>query len=483
MSNELDKHIGETLGRYESSVDAEALWQAVKPPKKRKPWLWLLLLAGAVVVAGGLWSWSTNNEEGRMVESSLPIVDNTALSGEKEVTVSVPEAEDKIAVPAAEETTVDRVGETGRGSVVETENATPFFPEVRKEVNSEANRIGTKEKITADNISIDNTERKGVNIEDPILAVAEKGSVIIPLNEEEENTTLLPSIQGKPLEVVTTKERSTTSTPLVEKLNFGVKSTGSENEVMEITPVATTYRRSNKSSFFAQIDVAYFGLQRELENKDSLAWDWVSDRTNTEELLEGLSADLSLGYRSEGGWQIRGGLGYTQINTLFGNTVTTQTIDSVNGLTMLIYHPDNSVDSIFGAVAYYETTNRQKQTYNSIRQWELPLLAGYNFELGRLTLLTEAGVRLRLNRSWEGTVSNRDLENGFQDLAAVDWYRTELGLSLQGGIQLAYPITSQLDILAGGSIRYNLKDFSSDASPFVERYQLLGGQLSLRYRF
>ena len=29
MSNELDKHIGETLGWYESDVDAEALWIAV----------------------------------------------------------------------------------------------------------------------------------------------------------------------------------------------------------------------------------------------------------------------------------------------------------------------------------------------------------------------------------------------------------------------------------------------------------------------
>ena len=258
---------------------------------------------------------------------------------------------------------------------------------------------------------------------------------------------------------------------------------GKNNELIMAIPATSAYRRSKNSPFFAQIDVAYFGLQRELESRDSLAGDWASDRTNSEELLEGVSADLSFGYRSQRGWQVRGGLGYTQINTLFGNTVTTQTVDSVEGLQVLIYNADNSVDSIMGQIAYYETTTRLKQTYNSIRQWELPILAGYNFELGRLTLLAEAGVRLQLDRSWEGTVLNQDLESNFQDLSTTDWYRTGLGVSLQGGLQLAYPITSKIDILAGGSVRYNLQDFSSDASPFVERYQLLGGQLGLRYRF
>lgn len=482
MSNELDKHIGETLGRYESSVDAEALWQAVKPPQRRKPWLWLLLLAGVVVVAGGLWSWSTNNEEGRMVESSLPIVDNAALSGEKKAILSAREIENKVAAPTTPQTRVDRGVETG-SSVAETENTAQFFPDVRKKEKVEANRAGTKENPVADNISAGNTERKDVKIEEPVVAVAEKDIVGTPLNEEAEITTTLSPIEGNPLEVVTTNERPATSVSLVETLTFDVKSTGSKKELTEITPAAATYLRNKRSPFFAQIDVAYFGLQRELENKDSLAWDWASDRTNSEQLLEGLSADLSFGYRSRRGWQVRGGLGYTQINTLFGNTVTTQTVDTVNGLTLLIYGPGNTVDSIFGPVAYYETTTRQKQTYNSIRQWELPLLVGHNFKLGRLTLLAEAGVRLRFNRSWEGTVSNRSMETGFQDLATTDWYRTRLGLSLQGGIQLAYPITSQLDILAGGSIRYHLQDFSSDESPFVERYQLLGGQLGLRYRF
>lgn len=483
MSNELDKHIGETLGRYESSVDADALWQAVKPPQRRKPWLWLLLLlAGMVVVAGGLWYWSVDNKEGQMVENPPAVVDNAILSGEKEATLSTPKTEDKVAAQTTQQTAVDSA-QKATTSVAETENATKRPPKVYKKEEVEANSTSTKRNTAADDIATGNAERKEVKTAESVVAISEKNTVVAPLNEEEEVTTVLSSLGTNPLEVVTTNERSISTLPVVETLTFRVKSTGSENEVMEITPAAATYGRSKNSPFFAQIDVAYFGLQRELENQDSLAWDWASDRTNSEELLEGLSADLSFGYRSQRGWQIRGGLGYTQINTLFGNTVTTQTVDSVNGLILLIYGPNNSVDSFYGAVAHYETTTRQKQTYNSIRQWELPLLAGYNFELGRLTLLAEAGVRLRLNRSWEGTVSNRSLENNLQDLATTDWYRTGLGLSLQGGIQLAYPITSQIDILAGGSVRYSLPDFSSDESPFVERYQLLGGQLSLRYRF
>ena len=55
MSNELDKHISEQLHRYESAVDAEAIWASVKPPRRRRPWLWMLLLLGVLSVAGGSW--------------------------------------------------------------------------------------------------------------------------------------------------------------------------------------------------------------------------------------------------------------------------------------------------------------------------------------------------------------------------------------------------------------------------------------------
>lgn len=481
MSNELDKHIGETLGRYESSVDAEALWQAVKPPKKRKPWLWFLLLASVITVAGGLWTWSAMKEQDQVVEDAPAMVDHTLLSTETDTVLSTLESGEEVAAIQRQQPTISDPTSTP----VETKNTKQFSPATYMTKAAEEKEITTDGITVADKLSTRYQEPKEVEIDQAIadLSIADNKMIVNSSEQSEEAAMLWSPIENPLLETDTRKERSFVLTPAIKTLVFGVEHVGKNNELIMAIPATSAYRRSKNSPFFAQIDVAYFGLQRELESKDSLAGDWASDRTNSEELLEGVSADLSFGYRSQRGWQVRGGLGYTQINTLFGNTVTTQTVDSVEGLQVLIYNADNSVDSIMGQIAYYETTTRLKQTYNSIRQWELPILAGYNFELGRLTLLAEAGVRLQLDRSWEGTVLNQDLESNFQDLSTTDWYRTGLGVSLQGGLQLAYPITSKIDILAGGSVRYNLQDFSSDASPFVERYQLLGGQLGLRYRF
>lgn len=480
MSNELDKHIGETLGRYESSVDAEALWQAVKPPKKRRPWLWLLLLAGVIAAAGGLWTWSAMNEQELVLEGDSALVDHRVLSNEKDATFTTPESEGEVAATQDQQSAVST---TPDPISIPSEKAKESSPATYITKAAEEKETTTSRNTVSDKPSTSRREPVAVEIDQPVADLSTEKTPVNSAEQSEEPAIVWSPVENPQLETETSNERSSALAPAIETLAFGVEHAGEENELTMALPSTSAYRRSKNSPFFAQIDVAYFGLQRELENKDSLAGDWASDRTNSEELLEGLSADLSFGYRGRSGWQVRGGLGYTQINTLFGNTEITQTVDSVEGLQVLIYNPDNSVDSIFGSVAYYETTTRLKQTYNSIRQWELPLLAGYNFELGRLTLLAEAGVRLRLNRSWEGTVIGSGAGNNFQDLTSKDWYRTGLGVSLQGGLQLAYPITSKIDILAGGSVRYILQDFSSDASPFIERYQLLGGQLSLRYRF
>jgi len=484
MSNELDKHIGETLGRYESSVDAEALWQAVKPPRKRKPWLWLLLLAGVIAVAGGLWSWSAMKQQDQVVEGDSPMVDHTVLSTEKDATFTIPESGEEVASTSVQESAVSEMPDamsisSGTEKVKELPPATPTNKATEeKEIAANGNTVNDKNSTTL-------TKPMKLEVNQSVVDLSKEKTTVNSSDQNEEPVVVLSSLsESRQLDTEPNTETvPVLVAPAIETLVFGPEFTEEKEELTIATPVASAYRRSKNSPFFAQIDVAYFDLQRKLENKDSLNWDWASERTNSEQLLEGLSADLSFGYRSRSGWQFRGGIGYTQLNTLFASTVTTQTVDTVQGLTMLVYNPDNSVDSIFGSVAYYETTSRQKQTYNSIRQWELPLLAGYNFELGRLSLLVEAGVRLRLNRNWEGIVFNQDLGNNFQDLSTTDWYRTGLDLGLQGGIHLAYPIRPQIDILAGGSVRYNLQDFSGDNSPFTERYQLLGGQLGLRYRF
>ncbi|WP_020537652.1 hypothetical protein [Lewinella cohaerens] len=480
MSNELDKHIGETLGRYESNVDAEALWEAVKPPKRRMPWLWFLALFGAVAIAGGLWLWSDDGSE--TVVDSQQVVSNATVANEEGNTSDETYQETANQAASGLEPQDDMLlADKVPMSVLATKNTTSSLTSVAKNTTVGDTEIQVTEEAVNTNLVVANEKpEQDTRVLGNITNEASSGNTIDEDNAEDRTAEAVTEDASV---TVSNNPVFTKAVQNIGTLAYEVSLTEGEEELPIITLGDLPSRNRKASPFFAQVDVAYLGVQRQLENKDSLGVSWVSKRVNSEEVLEGLSADVSFGYRSPDGWQVRGGLGYTQLNTLFESTAVTQTVDTVTGVTMLIYGPGNSVDSVLGPVAYYETQTRERKTYNSIRQWELPLLGGYNFELGRLTLLAEAGVRLRLQRSWEGTVLNQSLENEFQDLSTTDWYRTGLGVSLQGGLQLAYPITSQLDILAGGSVRYNLQDFSAEESPFTERYQLLGGQLGLRYRF
>jgi len=349
MSNELDKHIGETLGRYESSVDAEALWQAVKPPRKRKPWLWLLLLAGVIAVAGGLWSWSAMKQQDQVVEGDSPMVDHTVLSTEKDATFTIPESGEEVASTSVQESAVSEMPDamsisSGTEKVKELPPATPTNKATEeKEIAANGNTVNDKNSTTL-------TKPMKLEVNQSVVDLSKEKTTVNSSDQNEEPVVVLSSLsESRQLDTEPNTETvPVLVAPAIETLVFGPEFTEEKEELTIATPVASAYRRSKNSPFFAQIDVAYFDLQRKLENKDSLNWDWASERTNSEQLLEGLSADLSFGYRSRSGWQFRGGIGYTQLNTLFASTVTTQTVDTVQGLTMLVYNPENSVDSIFG---------------------------------------------------------------------------------------------------------------------------------------
>lgn len=501
MSNELDRHIGEKLGNYESAVDTDALWQAVQPPRRRRPWGWLLLL---LLIGAGTGFWLTWESDSSAEVITATAESNTSSTSRSSISTSVADEKkmssekerNNLPLSASSSLPVEEATAVDLRSTVEPENVADLSAKKAGRLENTPMTKAKEELGSAKTISL-NTEQQlenqlviesGQTSKDDLSAFpAEKLEKDVEVLEASNSSTPLPTTNPGFNKNETGGFVKPVAEPLapIAKLAFDLSYLHSLPESNHIPPVdllkgAPPGRK--KQQWFAQMDAAYLFPQRELSAgavPDSTTL--VSDRASREEVLEGISVDLSVGVRRKVGWQLRAGLGYTQINILFSNSVTTQTVDTLDGLQMLVYGPDNSVDSIFGPVPFYETTLREKQTYNSFRQWEVPVLAGYNFELGAVELLIEGGLRMQLNRSWEGEVLYG--EEGLQDLASKDWYRSGLALSLQGGLQLAYPISDKLDVLAGGSVRYSLQDFSRDTAPFKERYQLLGGQVSLRYKF
>lgn len=493
MSNELDKHISEQLHRYESAVDAEAIWATVKPPRRRRPWLWMLLLLGVLSVAGGSW-WMLNGGQQDTGEIGEQHTDSAA-SATAPGSTAMTQASTALASDDAEEQMVER------------------FPTASAETTEIMERNTGQSSSTAEFPSPQGIQKKiGANLMPEAIAkndnrIAEESSetVLDEAHFPAESTAPLAADeslgkegQGETAESATAfpddSEPSANDEVNTESLTRGTVQTVdyrlatragaiSWPESAALPAVllseASSKRRKRRGSPWAiQADGAYLLVQRELAS-DSLGG-WIDRRLATEEVLEAYSADVSLGYAFHKNWQIRAGLGYTQINTAFSLLETSSRVDTAVGLQTIIFNPDSTVDSIMGPIEIYETTQRRREIYNSFRQWELPILVNYEAAFGRMSLIAEAGARLRFSRSWEGSLLNNSDE--VVSLEDQDWYRSGLGLSFQAGLQLGYELSPQWQVRVGGTFRYSPSDFSTEAMPFQERYQLRGLQLGIRYQ-
>ena len=489
MSNELDKQISERLHHYESAVDAEAIWDAVKPPRRRRPWFWLFLFFGGIGIAGGAW-WM-------LAQSHKPnaYTETTELVSEKPVATEKNMANQTI----LNDQSTNKQQSIPKESNTEKSNLNPLSNEhlaQRKVVrrHSKGANEQTEQTLEQPKTSISSYPQQsneslideGGEMDQGIDKRLNSDIINNTLSEQQKRETIALLIPNK---AVQQQEKGTPLStislldpidqPLSTILGFlpdhAHELSDTINYHEEVIPPSR-----KRSPWSIQTDAAYLFINRELSGEDSLT-NWINQRMATESVLEALNLDFSINYAFHDNWQLRIGLGYTQINTSFAYDYTTTKTDSIEGLQMLIFNVDNTVDSIYGPIGSYETTQRQLEIYNSFRQIELPILANYETRWGDLSLILEAGARFRLNRTWEGQIIGNDGE--VVSLEDQAWYRNGLGVSLQASLQFGYALNNQLQARLGGTLRYSPTNFTNEEVGFDERYQLTGLQLGLRYHF
>jgi hypothetical protein len=488
MSNELDKHISERLRHYESAVDAEAIWDAVKPPRRRRFGFWLFLFLGGITLAGGTWwIWKQNH----VSHKNAVVIEPDESAIQKEHSSHQTYRKDKTmpnsgipsdSITYADNSSFPSQSNEGLNEYVQKDNSSNAGIKQANESLTDYKMLtqlppktsgGTLEnKYIIPKPSINHTP--GGNTIGTVDSVQQKQKGFTPSTPEEkkyeknvhqatvDSSLLTPINQSLPTLLGFIEE----SIPKVEN-----KMANNDKDLL-LPP-------KEKSLWSIQTDIAYLIIDRELDTKDS-AKIWLDNRLATESILEAWSFDAGLSYSIHKDIRLRAGLGYTQVNTVFKYDNTTIKRDSVEGLQMLVYNTDNTVDSIFGPTGRSEITRRQLETYNSFRQIELPILISYESQWKKLSIIVEAGARFRFYRSWEGQAIDR-----FGKLVSLedqDWYRNNIGVSWQGSLQLGYTVTPQLQVRIGGTIRYSPTKFSKPDRALNENYQLSGLQLGLRYQ-
>lgn len=484
MSNELDKQFSDKLQGYESLVDAEALWEAVKPATKKRPWMWLwLLFVVGLLGAGTGWYYTNQTATAALattINSDLPINNLTTTEGSN---LEYPEQNSQVNEQVDKE--IVRKEESESQSVVSGTNdlmvATPIArarPADENDNSQTATEASVNSRSIAEfaDVQVQETSTvESLNHPDE-LNETKTGAVV---NETTQRTTIVDR-----QELVPGNNRlSVTKLALIPTLEAGLLADRSNDVTLPVISDLTERSYWSKGSpWFLELNAGYYLLDRTLETShDSVYGNWLDTREQTESTLEANSFDVTLGYELSDRLELRSGIAYNQLNTAFNYAISSMAIDTVEGLQTIVYEGDTIVDSIFGPIARYTTSLQEKRTYNSFRQLEIPFLVAYNLGERKLHYQVEAGVRLLLQRRWEGNILNADDE--FLDLSQTDWYENSLSLSFQAGLKAVYDLSAQTSIVGSVNLRYYPQAFTTETAPFKEQYQLSGATIGLRHNF
>ncbi len=223
-------------------------------------------------------------------------------------------------------------------------------------------------------------------------------------------------------------------------------------------------------------------VSRELLTYDPALQEHVEQRLNSEARRLSWSAGLRLDIAVHRNLHLKTGLGYAQINELFRHTgeektVTTTTIEEteVNG--------QIEIDTVYTV----ENWQRVVETGNRYRFFDVPLILSYEAKFGRLSLSANAGTVFNIFFTQTGRIfSPEESEPTPVDIRTdgeSPFFRNFNAVSLYGGIGAYYKIADGVELMAEPHVKYMLEPLNKVSYSVEQRYQTVGINLGLRYKF
>ena len=501
--DKIEQIVNGKLGSYESSIDADALWNSIQGVGGASAtsktavvggaalvkWLGL----GAVVIGAiaiGYWYGVSQNQSDleitqRNEAASILQKDNLdkTLSNSSEATT--------ISVVAQEE------NESGEDLVKTTQILTVESTNNSKEASENLN----DGVITDPTVQITNNEL--ASEESPF---GRKSSTIPPISEEIEN-----DVSQEDPESLTAKfaskqdgmQESTSSEIASNAFSSQNRATINEdflvNEISDLEydinfdtkfelpkkVVCPTFGgSSNRGYFMPELQVIPFYANPIYTTTNEAGDEWVARRKATESNLEAFQVNLIGRYQFNSGFYLQGGVGYGQIDEkfmLFSEDIQV-TDDEVP--VIIILRPNGVSDTIRGNQQIETITTLQAETFNYHRMFELPFAIGYEYGWGtNLGLYVDMGGSVNLTTFRKGFMVIDDVDYVSFDDETRPIYRASTGFKVQGSAGLRYYMSNGLHFSAGPDIRYHTGNWIRDEHPFQQRYFDVGLRLAMGVRF
>lgn len=465
-----DDHIRQTLANHQSEVDAQAIWEAVKPHRKRRGlWLWLLwpaLLAGGAV---GWWlypSGATAPEQ--TAAAAIRRAAPQMAAGHEPAGLSPTGGAAAAPIAAGTAPILSAAPTAGRAaqSAATATGATAAAP-------AQAGEINTSHALP---------QHKNTALPPQPAPALDAPAAASPLQPTPAATAAAPPA---PIAATVPETQSTAADDLqwlwaVEPLPLRPSRV---RYPAPAAPEAEAYPpKARTDRWYAGVQATAYLPFRSLEGSANDSTGWHDLRIGSETTLEAVGIEAILGRKLRPNLRLQTGLALNRLTERFEWRADQTLRDSVMGIQSIFI--DAAGDSTFveGLVQRYQYVSRYKRTYNTYTFVDLPVIAALDMGKGPLQFSVEAGLWLNLSLRAQG---NRLAPDGLdtERLEDSNDYRNRAGLSFHGGLGARYLLGRRWALSGAITMRYFPGPITVAASATEQRYQWIGARLGLLYRW
>lgn len=288
--------------------------------------------------------------------------------------------------------------------------------------------------------------------------------------------------------------RNTLSIESIESLSSGKLMSNSSKGLKFVSAFGSKEPASKACPFVIEgrdksLDIYYSSdfINKSLSGPESFD-SHKSMRLATELPMYSFSAGFRFGYNLSYRWNLHTGVNYSQINEKFKYIDPESNSTRVITIKDYIYENGRIVDSIVKEETIVVPGTTIHTVYNKFRTIDIPILARYTLMANRyMSLSAVSGIYINVATFQKGMILNpldqKPMDILQENADGNSMYKTNIGISLFGGLSLAYHLGANTDLLLEPHFRWQTETMTHQSYPLDQKINAFSLSTGLRYKF
>ena len=496
--NSLDKIFKKSLENHKTSLDKDALWVAINgnTPKRRFGYLRLLSILGAGALLGFTFLYSYGEAQPLEVKSPASFISQSNTTTQ-EINNHKPE--------------INKLNQENPKSI-QTLNTVPISITKEKklnsigksklEVNQDSKTTNDQASFFADKENHDNREKAGVtqvsnDNSNNILSIDSSASSLSfdSVFATRSSINNINSDIDKSLVAKASSESSIEKSILIELSFNKTKQSISPIRSSEIAITGLGFHRKapllsgkqrkqvecydyskKRNKFSGEIYTSVDFVSTQFEASNDLR-DYMQRRDETQTQLEGYRSGLRLKYSLSNGLYIKAGLEAGLIKERFNEEISEEIVEIRPNQLLEITMSGDSTIFIYGDAEVTVQRNQIWRVTNTYKSLGIPLLIGYQRQIGRFRYGIDIGAVHNLIYDFDGFIANAS----GSPLDNPGYFRPNINLSLTGGLSLSYALRKRLNLFLQTSFKQNLEQINTEVNQLQQKNRRIGLGIGVEY--